>query len=354
MKRLQRIMLILGSLAAILTVGGFFLDPRDFYRSYLYAFLFVVGLSLGALANLMLHTVTGGHWGLPLRRPLMAAVRITPLSLLLFIPIAFGLAALGIHPTDTGLKHYWFQPTFFLLRAAIYFAIWISLAWRWISIATRSDDVRPVSLRRLSAGGLIAYGITVSLAAIDWIMALLPQWYSTAFGLLIGVAQMLSAMALGVLACAFMQDRERRDTTPFNDLGNLLLMYVMSWAYIAYTQFLIIWAEDLPREISWYLPRMQSSWRWLSIALILLQFAIPFALLLSRAMKRTPKYIGPLAAALLVAQLLYTFYLVTPTLQPHGFYVSWSDLVAVIAVLGLWCAAWLSRFQKTPAMTWHT
>ena len=164
---------------------------------------------------------------------------------------------------------------------------------------------------------------------------------------------MLSAMALGILACAFMQSRAARDATPFNDLGNLLLMYVMSWAYIAYTQFLIIWAEDLPHEIAWYLPRIQSSWKWLSLALIALQFAIPFALLLSRAVKRTAYYIGPLSAALLAAQLLYTFYLVAPTLEPHGFYVSWSDLIAVIAVVGLWCAAWLSRFEKTPQAVWQ-
>jgi hypothetical protein len=185
--------------------------------------------------------------------------------------------------------------------------------------------------------------LTISLAAIDWIMSLLPEWYSTAFGLLIGVAQMLSAMALGVLACAFLQDRAARETTPFIDLGNLLLMYVMSWAYIAFTQFLIIWAEDLPHEIAWYLPRMQSSWRWLSILLILLQFAIPFAFLLSRSAKRQPRYIGPLAVILLVGQLLFTFYLVTPTLRPSGFYLSWSDPIAIVAALGLWSAAWLSR-----------
>ncbi len=354
MKRMQRMILIVASIAAALTIAGFFVDPRNFYRSYLYAFIFVVGLSLGALANLMLHAVTGGQWGLPLRRPLLAAARVTPLALVLFVPIVFGLTALGIHPADSGLKHWWFHPVFFLIRAAVYFAIWIVLAWRWTRIATRADEARPVALRRLSAGGLIAYGLTVSLAAIDWIMALLPQWYSTAFGLLIGVAQMLSAMALGVFACAFMQDRTARDATPFNDLGNLLLMYVMSWAYIAYTQFLIIWAEDLPHEIAWYLPRMQSSWRWLSIALIVFQFAIPFALLLSRVAKRTPRFIGPLSAALLAGQLLYSFYLVTPTLQPHGLYLAWSDPIAVVAVVGLWCAAWLNRLQKTTALVWRT
>ena len=345
MKRLQRIVLIVGSIAGVLTIAGFFFDPHNFFRSYLSAFLFVFGLSLGALANLMLHAVTGGRWGLPLRRPLMAAARTTPLGLFLFIPIVFGLSALGIQPAAAGFKH-WCQPTFFLIRAAVYFAIWIVLAWRWTRIALHSNEVRPMPLRRLSAGGLIAYGLTMSLAAIDWIMSLLPQWYSTAFGLLIGVAQMLSAMALGILACAFMQDRAAREATPFNDLGNLLLMYVMSWAYIAYTQFLIIWAEDLPSEIAWYLPRIQSSWKWLSLALIALQFAIPFALLLSRAVKRTAHYIGPLSASLLAAQLLYTFYLVAPTLEPRGFYVSWSDLIAVIAVVGLWCAASVEPIRK--------
>jgi hypothetical protein len=346
MRRLQRVTLVAGIVAAVATLVGLYLDPQNFFRSYLYAFLFVIGLSLGALANLMLHAVTGGRWGEALRPPLIAAARIMPITLLLFVPLAFGMHELWMRAPQEGFKHAWFNPVFFLARAAAYFAVWIVLAWHWTRIAQHSEKERPASLRRLSAGGLIAYGLTVSLAAIDWIMSLLPEWYSTAFGLLVGVAQMLSAMALGVLACAFMQDRAARETTPFIDLGNLLLMYVMSWAYVAFTQFLIIWAEDLPHEIAWYVPRMQTSWRWLSILLILLQFAIPFAFLLSRSAKRRPRYIGPLAALVVVGQLLFTFYLVAPTLRPDGFYLSWSDPIAIVAAVGLWCAAWLSRLPQ--------
>jgi hypothetical protein len=234
--------------------------------------------------------------------------------------------------------------SFFLIRAAVYLLIWTILAWRWLSIAARTDATRPPALRRWSALGLIVYGLTLSLAAVDWIMSLLPQWYSTTFGLLIGTSQMLSGMALGAAACAFWPGA-RTDALRLQDFGNLLLMYVMSWAYLAFTQYLVIWAEDLPQETIWFIPRLQTSWRWLTLLVLLLQFALPFALLLLRAVKRASRYLGPLAVVLLVGQLLFNFYLVMPVLKPTGLQLSWTDLLAVIAVVGFWFTAWLRNLQ---------
>ena len=343
-------LVLFAALAALCVGAGVTLDPGTFLRSWLFAFLFCLGLSLGALANLMLHEVTGGRWGVALRVPWIAAARLVPFNALLFAPLLFGLPLvyrwIGSDSPEVTAKHWWLNEPFFLVRAALYFGLWTLLAWRWLSLAARADEARPPSLRRWSALGLILYGVTISLAAVDWIMSLMPEWYSTTFGLLIGTSQMLSGMALAVAACAWVRpavtERDR-----FQDFGNLLLMYVMSWAYLAFTQYLIIWAEDLPKETSWFVPRVQTSWRWLSLTVLMLQFAVPFLLLLLRVAKRTPRYLGPIAWVLLVAQLLFDFYLVIPVLSPDGFKLTWSDPLTAMVVIGLWLMAWVYNLRRS-------
>ena len=156
---------------------------------------------------------------------------------------------------------------------------------------------------------------------------------------------MLSGMALGTAACAF-SNVTRLEAARLQDFGNLLLMYVMSWAYLAFTQYLVIWAEDLPKETAWFVPRVQTSWRWLTLVVLILQFALPFVLLLLRAVKRTSRYLGPLALSLLLGQLLFEFYLVMPALKPGGFSLSWSDPIAPLAVVGFWLTAWLRNLRR--------
>jgi hypothetical protein len=346
MKRLQRNSMIVGFCAAVLVIAGLTRDADNFFRSYLFAYLFVLGLSLGSLANLMLHEITGGEWGIALQLPWSAATRLIPLNALLFIPLLFGLSHLyswmGSSSADIVTRAWWLNPSFFLARSVFYQVVWSVISWRWLTLSRRGERA---ALRSLSAGGLIVYALTISLAAVDWIMSLLPQWYSTAFGLVIGTSEMLAAMALGVAACALQSHRDR-GAMPFPDFGNLLLMYVMTWAYLVFTQFLIIWAEDLPREILWYIPRIQTSWRWLSLALFMLQFGLPFLLLLSRTLKHNPRSMGALALALLSAQLLFNFYLVTPVFKPQGVNLSLSDPLAVLAIVGLWLTVWLRNIAK--------
>jgi hypothetical protein len=343
MRRAWHYLVAISACAALVVIAGMKMDAPDFFRSYLFAFLFCLGLSLGAMANLMLHELTGGRWGIALRPSWMAATRLVPLNIVLFVPLLFGLPCVyhWIDSTSAEIeaKHWWLNTPFFLARTAVYLLVWAGLAWRWLAIASRCGELRPPSLRRWSALGLIVYGFTISLAAVDWIMSLMPQWYSTGFGLLVGTSQMLSGLALGVLAC------DRAGADRLQDFGNLLLMYVMSWAYLAFTQYLIVWAEDLPNEIAWFVPRVQTSWRWLSLAVLILQFALPFALLLLRVVKRAARYLGPLALILLVGQLLFDFYLVAPGLEPDGFSLSWSDVLAPLAVVGLWLAAWLRNLD---------
>lgn len=373
--RLTAIIVVL--IAIALGVLQFHREPRAFLHAWLFAWWFVVGIPLGSLVLQMIHNLTGGDWGWRIRAPLEAAEDTLPLALLLSLPLWAGLPdlypwAAAKLPISHPEQAWYLNRTGFALREAICFGAWIVLsrALRRVSAeafasrhAAARDDRR---LRALSAAGLIVYTVTITIAAVDWIMSLTPEWTSTSFGLLAAVGQALAAFALA-LACAALvrgvsavnapvarnsvdaaaasaarHAAEGLDLDIFHDLGNLLLTFVMLWAYLAYTQYLIIWAEDLPREIAWYLPRVQTSWRWLGIALVAGQFAIPFAALLSREAKRSPPVLGSIAALVLAAHLADVFWLVAPSEAPDGFAITFNDIVALIGCGGAWLL-WLVR-----------
>lgn len=346
--------LALPTAALAACVAGAWFDARQVLASWLFAWLFALGLSLGALANLMLHTLTGGRWGALLYEPLAAAARLLPLVALLSLPLWIGVSRLYPWVDGASLdavihKTWWLNPGFFTVRSVAYLLIWNALGAFWLSAARRASPESRRRLHAMSAAGLIAYGLTMSLAAVDWIGSLVPQWYSSGFGLLVVIGQMLAAMAFGIAAAA-RQDQAGGDAKQsWNDLGNLLLMYVMTWAYLAFTQFLIIWAENLPREISWYLPRVQTGWRWLGIFLAVFHFFVPLLILLSRHAKRSPRRLGMLAVAVLSAHLADVFWMVAPSLRPSGFSIAWTDVAALAGIGGLWISAWTTLVRRPPA-----
>ena len=190
----------------------------------------------------------------------------------------------------------------------------------------------------MSALGLIVYAFTMSLAANDWIGSLVPQWYSTAFGLVVGIGQMLGAMALAIAYAGLRTPEVPRER--FIDLGNLLLMYVLTWAYLAFMQFLIVWVGNLPREISWYVPRLQTGWFALGVLIVLFHFFAPLAILLSRAAKRSALFLGSFAAALVVMHAIDVYWLVAPSVRPSGFAIAWLDPVALVGLGALWWFTW--------------
>jgi hypothetical protein len=295
--------------------------------SYLFAWLLFLGLALGSMANLMLHNLTGGRWGVAVRPAFVAATSLVPLAAVLAIPVLLAMRSLyPIAPSG------WFAPAFFIARSVCYLAIWTVLSFT----VARSTS------QGLSAVGLIVYAFTMSLAAVDWIGSLVPEWYSTAFGLVVGVGQMLGAMALAVAYIGLRSPPGSRDL--FNDLGNLLLMYVMTWAYLAFMQFLIVWVGNLPREISWYVPRLQTGWFAIGVLLVVFHFFAPLAILLSRAAKRSGFFLGSLAAALLAMHAVDVYWLVAPSVRPSAFSIAWLDPVALIVVAALWWLAWKPRY----------
>jgi uncharacterized membrane protein YidH (DUF202 family) len=350
LRRLYRAACVVGPVGILVLLAAAYADRVAVFASYLLVWWFLLGIPLGSMVVLCVHNLTGGAWGERIRLPLERALGMLPVTLLLSIPLWFGLPVLyaWARPDEVSAspllqgKAWYLAPPLFALRVAICFAVWLALAHllrRYAFARTAAGgSIEARRLRAISALGLLLYAATVTIAAVDWIMSLTPQWHSTTFGLLTGVGQSLAAFAFAVVCAASIYPPRRDDPGVFQDLGNLLLMFVMTWAYLAFTQYLIIWSEDLPREIVWYLPRVQTSWRVLAIVLVVFHFALPFLVLLSRRAKRAPQILGTLAAMLLLARLLDAFWLVAPTFDPSGLAAHWSDLLAVVSLSAIWLA----------------
>ena len=350
--RFQQRALIAGAVFSVLFAIGFFVNRDQFFYSYLFAFSFWAGISIGALALLMLQHLTGGGWGLVIRRVLEAATRTLPLVLLLFVPIVLGAHRIykwtdahevAEHPVLKEKSKYLNLP-FFTVRAAIYFVIWLALAYflnRWSLLQDRTADRKYTkNMRVLSGPGMVLFVFTVSFASIDWFMSLDWEWSSTIYGFIFVAAWSLSALAFTIAVMAALSKHEPMNNVVaqlhFHDLGKLLLALVMLWSYFAFSQFLIIWSGNLPEEIRWYLPRIHGVWGAIALAVIVLHFAFPFLFLLSRSLKRHAGKLVIVAVLILVMRLIDLFWMIEPNFTGGEFHFSWMDLVAPIAMGGLW------------------
>ena len=369
LERFQRPALLAGVAALVACAIGAFFAPEQFFRSYLFAFLFWAGVALGCLAVSMLHHVTGGAWGVPIRRPLEAGTRTLPVVALLFLPVALGVGKIyeWAHPEavarDPILLHKsaYLNVPFFLGRTVVYFAAWMALAYylnRWSIEQDRTGD-RAISrrLQLLSSAGIVAYGLTVTFASIDWAMSLEPHWFSTMYGVLFIAGQGLSAFAFIVVVLVLLSDRaplaDYVGPRHYHDLGKLMLAFVMFWAYVSFSQYLIIWSGNLPEEIPWYIKRLQGGWGWVGAALLLFHFALPFLLLLPRSANRNPRILGAVAGLVVLMRMLDVFWLTKPALSAPGFRIHWMDLAAPIGVGGLWLATFLWQLGRRPLLPVH-
>ena len=327
-QRLQQRALIVGAVFMLLFAVGFFLDRKQFFHSYLFAFSFWVGISIGSLALLMLQHLTGGGWGLVIRRVLEAATQTLPLMLVLFVPILLGAhsiyrwtdaAEVASHPVIAGKAKYLNLP-FFTIRTVIFFAVWITLAFflnRWSKLQDRTAERQYAKwVTTLSGPGMVLLVFAVTFASIDWFMSLEPEWYSTIYGFIFLASWALSALAFVIAVMAALAGHEPMNRIVaqlhFHDLGKLLLAMVMLWSYFAFSQFLIVWSGNLPEEIHWYLPRMKGAWGVMALAVIVLHFAFPFLFLLSRSLKRNAGKLVIVAVLILVMRLFDLFWTITP------------------------------------------
>jgi hypothetical protein len=366
---LQRAGLVLGAVGLLACAAGGLADATQAYRSYLFAFLFWAGLSVGCLSISMISHLTGGIWGLVIRRILEAGTRTLPLVALLFVPIAFGLPRIYVWARPEAVaadellqrKSLYLNPAFFLGRAVFYLVLWNLLAWlmnRWSLALDAGPDRRTERrLRGLSGLGLVLLGLTITFSSVDWAMSLDPHWYSTIYGILFMVGQALSALSLVILCVAALGgERPLSDVVrpgAVHDLGKLLLAFVMLWTYMHLSQFLIVWSGNLPEEIPWYIRRSHGVWLYLALVLVLFHFALPFLLLLSRDLKRNPQSLALVAGALFAAHVLETLWLVGPDLGGHGeaavgVAVHWLDAAALVGVGGAWMFGFARQLKTRP------
>lgn len=364
--RIQSRALIVGGIGVIACVIGAFFKPAQFFNSWLISFMFVAGITLGCLALVMLQYLTGGAWGIVIRRVLESATRTLPLVVLLFIPLLFGLQSLygWARPAEVAAhealqhKRLYLNVTFFLIRAVIYFAAWLVLAYFLNKWSRQQDQAADRRLERrfqlLSGGGLVLYGFTVTFAVIDWVMSLEPQWFSTIFGLLFVAGQGLSALAFVIAALVVLSRYEPLahviSRGHLQDLGKLMLTFVMLWAYMSFSQFLIIWSGNLPEEAFWYVKRLHSGWQWIGLLLVLFHFALPFLLLLSRDLKRSGRRLVWVALGVMVMRVVDLFWIIAPTLHEQHLTLHWMDLAALIGLSGIWLAFFAWQLRRRPLL----
>jgi hypothetical protein len=371
--RLRHIALIAGIIGLLLGGMGVLVNPKQFFNSYLYAHFFWLGIALGGLAITMLHHLTGGDWGLAIRRECEAAALTLPLLALLFAPLFFGLHHLfpwadeTIVATDKILQHQsvYFNPNGFILRAVICFVAWTVLAWMLCSESMqyeRTVDYRIVrKMRRVSAAGLLIHFVTVSIASWDWVMSREMHFYSSILGIMIAVGQALSAMVF-VIALLRTLDEESEmheflTENRLNDLGNLILTLVILWAYMSFAQFLIIWMGNISHETPWYVHRglaasNPNGWKYVALILLVLHFFVPFLILLWREAKRKLYVLTSIALCLLVLRAVDVMWLIAPSFSDHPkrTHLSWMDVPLIVGIGGIWFFMFVAMLRRRPLL----
>ncbi|HEX4642565.1 MAG TPA: hypothetical protein VH161_03830 [Candidatus Acidoferrales bacterium] len=359
---------IAGAVVLGVCVAAGLANKVEFFRSYLIAFLFWIGVTLGSLALLMIQHLTGGRWALVIRRILEASTRTLPLMAVAALPLLAGMKTIygWANPGQTDpvivAKHFYLNPVFFTARMIFYFAVWFTLAY-FLNKWSREEDSGGAGLalwmrmEGLSGIGLVIFGFTVTFASIDWVMSLEPQWYSTIYGLLFMVSQALTALAFSITMLIWLSDRRPLSQfvrpAQFQDLGSFLLVFVMLWAYLEFSQFLIIWGGNLSDEIPWYIRRMEGVWGHVGMLLIILSFMFPFFLLLFRHVKRRTRSLLIVASLVLLMRLVDMFWMVLPAFGGGNIRLNWMDVALPLGMGGIWFAYFLWQLQQLPILPVH-
>jgi hypothetical protein len=370
--------LVIGAGALLLCAVGFFLNRDQFFRAWLIGYMLWLGVALGSMGWMMIHHLSGGAWGMVVRRVWEASSRTLPLLTVLFIPVVLGLNRLypWMHPelmqTNEVLRHksVYLNPTFFLARAAVYFIGWNVIAWRMTALS-RAQDAGSVeatrSMQRLSGGGLVFLALSITFVGVDWFMSLNPDFYSTMFGFLFLNYLGLAGLAFTIIMATYLRGKEPLGSlfrpSHFADYGKLTLAFVMMWAYFQFSQYLLIYAANLQDEIPYVLTRIDGGWQYLAIFLVIFQFAVPFGLLLSRPLKRSPERLVKVAVFLLIIRLIDTFMYVTPEFTAAGanrwmvpgehqsaLFVNWLDIVTPVAIGGIWFWMFFTQLRQRPLL----
>ncbi|MGO4637110.1 hypothetical protein AB4Z43_01565 [Mesorhizobium sp. 2RAF45] len=332
----------------VLCCLGLFVDPRSTLAGWLTVALFLLGLPLGAMTILMVHGLTGGRWGEALRAPLRALVATLPLALLLLLPVVTRVDLVfpwaGTDPTmlpeTVRQKLAYLNVPFFIIRSIVCALIWLVLGWLILGWTAPDKNRARATTSRPYAIGLIVHGLAVTVFAIDWMLSIEPDFYSTIYAMLEASAEVVGACALALAVLAAGRAIETmpggEDNTALGeDVANMLFGFMLIWAYLSFMQWLIIWAGDLPEEIHWYILRSQHAWQYLLWLLIALQFVVPFAGFLNRSAKRSHRGLLGLGALVLAGHFADVVWRIRPALSAP---ISWTDLTAIMGAGGAWCA----------------
>jgi hypothetical protein len=367
--------LIVAAVFGIAALALAFLRTDEFFRAYLLGYMCWLGVALGSMAIIMIRHLTGGGWGVVIRRIQGAAMRTLPILAMLFIPIAVAVLQGRLFPwamasdaisdphirehleKHSFIKSAYLNPRGFIIRAIIYFAIWNLLSYLLSLWSKQGDhpnapDNTP-KFKAVAGPGLILYGFTITFAVIDWIMSLDPSWISTIFGLAILIGEVLSAMCFAVVIERIlfnykpMSDMLKPDYV--HDHGKWILAFTMVWAYFNFSQWLIIWAGNLPNEITFYLTRLNGGWGKIGLIIVLFHFAVPFGTLLSRPFKRDIRKLAWLAAGLLVMRYVDLFWTIEPNFS-KTFNVTIADIVAPVAIGGVWLTFFFRNLAALPLL----
>jgi hypothetical protein len=359
----QRNSLVAGVVGIALAIVAAVSVPVAFLRSYLFGYVFWTGMALGCLGILLMHHTVGGKWGIVIRRLCEAGARTLPLMLLLSLPILLDMRMIypwagpeGARDANVQMKAGYLNIPFFVVRTIFYFAVWCYYAFSLSRKSAEQDqtgDDRLISrMRAVSAPGLVVFTFTATFAFVDWIMSLEPNWFSTVYGAMFLVGQVLQAFALVIALLVILAKwpplAGRITPQHFHDLGNMMFAFTVLWAYLSFSQYIIIWAGNLPEEIPWYIKRLKTGWGGIAFFLVIFHFCVPFVLLLQRNIKRRSNLLLPMCMFMLAVRIVDVFWVVAPSFYGNQLHVNWTDFVAPLAVGGVWLAAFFWQLRSRP------
>lgn len=367
--KVKTALLVLGVLGWVGTIAGWFLAPAQFYFSYLVAFVFFVSLSIGAIFFVMFQHLTGAGWSVVVRRLAETVMTNIWVLVLLFIPIVVGVLShsQALHsfyewrdavkvaddPILKGKSGY-LNTTFFLIRAIIYFVIWGLFSWRLYRLSIMQDtDGNPDRTRsaaKWSAPGVPLLILSATFAAFDWLMSLVPHWYSTIFGVYFFSGSGVAFIALLIVLAVWLRSKgvlaDTITVEHYHDLGKLLFAFNVFWTYIAFSQYFLIWYANLPEETFWFRDRQVGSWLFVSLLVLFGHFVLPFIALIGRAPKRNPSFLVVVALWMLFMQYVDIYWMAMPVLHKGGVSIHWLDITTLLAIGGTVGFVFLNRLTK--------
>jgi len=351
---------IAGLLAAI---AGLVLNKEQFLRSYLFGYLLWLGMAIGCLGILLMHHTVGGKWGMVIRRLCEAGARTLPYLSVLLVPVLVSLPTLypwarpaAASDANIQAKAAYLNVPGVIVRSAFYFVIWALYSYllnKWSAEQDRTGDERLIAkMRAVSAPGLVVFTFVTTFAFVDWIMSLEPHWFSTIYGAMFLIGEMLESFAFVIALVIILSEKpplkDYMTKQHLHDLGNMMFAFMVLWAYLAFSQFIIIWSGNLPEEIPWYLRRLNGGWGWVALTVIAFHFFAPFGLLLMRKLKRNAGRLLKVCLMMIVIRVVDVYWIIEPSFYNQQLKIHWMDFVTPVAIGGFWLAAFFWQLNSRP------